>query len=135
MLLNGEYFRKQLEQSIKESERFICYSAFFTQPAADWLSKFRVTLDTDRLLIRALPVDFAMGSCSFKAIKKILACEMPVRMSSALHAKIYAFDDCVYSGSANLTAKGLALCEDHNQELGVRSEIDEKDLSLLDHLW
>lgn len=135
MLLSGERFRTQLEKNLNKSRRFFCYSAFFTNPAAVWLEKKRIILDTDRLLIRALPVDFITGACSFEAIKKVLSRNMAVKMSSALHAKVYAFDDCVYAGSSNLTAKGLALCEDHNQELGVRSELNDQDLSLLDHLW
>jgi phosphatidylserine/phosphatidylglycerophosphate/cardiolipin synthase-like enzyme len=135
MLIDGEQYRKQLEKGLIESTRFICYSAFFTKPAADWLIKHRIPLASDRLLVRALPIDFVSGACSFDAIKKIISFGISIKMSSALHAKIFAFDKCIYAGSANLTAKGLALCVAHNQELGVRSVIEDEDLSLLDHLW
>ena len=115
MLIGGEAYRKQLEENLISSKRFVCYSAFFTQTAAQWLSKARNFVIEDRLLIRALPTDFSAGSCSFEAIRLVQKHGLIVKMSSALHAKIYAFDECVYAGSANLTAKGLALSEKHNQ--------------------
>ena len=135
VLIGGEAYRKQLEANLISSKRFICYSAFFTQTAAQWVSKARNFVAEDRLLIRALPTDFSAGSCSFEAIRLVQKHGLIVKMSSALHAKIYAFDDCVYAGSANLTAKGLALSEKHNQELGVRSKLSAEDLDLLDNLW
>jgi hypothetical protein len=135
MLIGGEAYREQLEENLFSSRQFICYSAFFTETAAQWLLKKRNFSNEDRLLIRALPADFAAGACSFAAIRFVLKSGLSVRMSSALHAKIYAFDDCVFAGSANLTAKGLALTENYNQELGTRSELEEKDRALLDHLW
>lgn len=135
MLLDGDAFRLQLEGLLSLSKRFFCYSAFFTEPAANWLLDHRQVSNNDRLLVRGLPIDFHGGSCSFEAIKKVLYSGMPVKLSSALHAKIYTFDNCVYSGSANLTARGLALCENNNQELGVRSNLEQEDLALLDHLW
>ena len=135
MLIGGEAYRDLLEENLLSSRQFICYSAFFTEIAADWLLQKRKFSLSDRLLIRALPADFAAGACSFAAIRLVLKSGLHVKMSSALHAKIYAFDDCVFAGSANLTARGLALTETHNEELGIRSKSEEKDTVLLDHLW
>ena len=135
MLIGGEAYRDLLEENLLSSRQFICYSAFFTEIAADWLLQKRKFSLSDRLLIRALPADFAAGACSFAAIRLVLKSGLHVKMSSALHAKIYVFDDCVFAGSANLTARGLALTENHNEELGIRSKLEEKDTVLLDHLW
>jgi hypothetical protein len=135
MLIGGEAYRDLLEENLLSSRQFICYSAFFTEIAANWLLQKRKLSVSDRVLIRALPADFAAGACSFAAIRLVLKSGLHVKMSSALHAKIYAFDDCVFAGSANLTARGLALTENHNEELGIRSKLEEKDTVLLDHLW
>jgi len=135
MLLDSKKFRKQLESELSKSSRCICYSAFFTEKASKWLIEKRSFLSEDRLLIRALPADFSAGACSINAIKAVLLHGLTVKMSSALHAKIYAFDDYVYSGSANLTARGLALIDTHNQELGTKTDLCLEDLKLLEHLW
>lgn len=135
MLLDSTNFRTQLEYQLSKSNRCVCYSAFFTEKASKWLIENRSFLSDDRLLIRALPADFYAGACSINAIKAVLLHGLNVKMSSALHAKIYAFDDCVYSGSANLTAKGLALIDSHNQELGTKTDLSSEDLNLLEHLW
>ena len=135
MLLGTNQLSVELEESLEKSERFLCYSAFFTKPAAEWLLKHREFTINDCLLVRALPEDFISGSCSFDALKLMLRQNINVRMSTALHAKIYAFDDCVYAGSANLTARGLALVDQHNQEIGLKGSISSNDLELLENLW
>ena len=35
----------------------------------------------------------------------------------------------------NLTAKGLALAEDSNLEIGVKADVSSDDIEILDHLW
>jgi len=135
MLLGTNQLRVELEKSLDKSERFLCYSAFFTKPAAEWLIKHREFTINDCLLVRALPDDFISGSCSFDALKLMLRQNVNVKMSTALHAKIYAFDDCVYAGSANLTARGLALVDQHNQEIGLKGSLSSNDLELLGNLW
>ena len=135
MLLGTNQLRVELEESLDKSERFLCYSAFFTKPAAEWLIKHREFTINDCLLVRALPDDFISGSCSFNALKLMLRQNVNVKMSTALHAKIYAFDDCVYAGSANLTARGLALVDQHNQEIGLKGSLSSNDLELLGNLW
>jgi hypothetical protein len=135
MLLNTLELRRHIEKHLLKSSRCFCYSAFFTETAADWLVKQRIFKKDDRLLVRARPTDFLSGSCSIDALRKALDAGLTIKMSTALHAKIYAFDDFVYSGSANLTARGLALIENHNDEIGTRSELDKADLALLNNLW
>lgn len=135
MLLPSLRYRQQLEDELGTSRRGFFYSAFFTSEGAKWLSGNRNLTKDDRLLVRALPADFIAGACSFDAISYVLERGLPVRMSSALHAKVYAFDSSVFTGSANLTAKGLALAEDSNLEIGVKANVSSDDLELLDHLW
>lgn len=135
MLLDSSNFRVQLEQNMKHSIIAMFYSAFFTYPAAKWMTEYRKFSNDDRLLIRARPTDFISGSCSFSAIKMLQELGLNVKMSSALHAKIYAFDDIVFAGSGNLTSNGMALSENHNQELGVKADLTNEDRTLLDNLW
>ena len=135
MLLPGARYRQQLEDEVRSSQRGYFYSAFFTIDGAKWLSSNRKLVNDDRLVVRALPADFIAGACSFDAIRYVRQNGLSVRMSSALHAKVYAFDKTVFAGSANLTAKGLALAEDSNLELGVKADVSTNDIHLLDHLW
>jgi len=135
MLLDSSEFRLHLESQLSKSSRCFFYSAFFTEPAAEWFITHRAFEKDDRLLIRARPADFLSGACAINAIDKVLRAGLTVKMSTALHAKIYAFDDHIYSGSANLTAKGLALINNHNDELGTSSIFHQRDLTLLNNLW
>lgn len=135
MLLPSARYRQQIEDELGSSQRGYFYSAFFTVEGAKWLNGNRNLKIDDRLLVRALPADFIAGACSFDAIRFVVDSGLPVRMSSALHAKVYAFDRMVFAGSANLTAKGLALAEDSNLEIGIKADVSSDDIDLLDHLW
>lgn len=135
MLLFSARYRYELEGALRSSDRAFFYSAFFTVDGGHWLSRHRKYSTNDRLLIRGLPADFLAGACSFDAIKSVMEQGLQVRMSSALHAKIYAFDEFVFAGSANLTAKGLALSEDANIEIGVKANLSHEDIASLERLW
>jgi len=135
MLLFSARYRKELEAALRSSSRAFFYSAFFTSDGSHWLARHRAFKESDRLLIRALPADFLAGACSFEALQYALDQGLAVRMSSALHAKVYVFDEFVFAGSANLTAKGLALAEDANVEIGVKANLRDEDIIALERLW
>lgn len=135
MLIEGEGYRSIFESALATSTRGFFYTAFFSSVGAGWLCQHRDIKSTDRLLVRGRPDDFLSGACSFEGLRMVLNRGLALRASSALHAKVFAFDDFILSGSANMTARGLALIDGANIELGIKSELDQRDLQLLDNLW
>lgn len=135
MLLTGSQLRDRLETQLKTS--FCCriFSGFFTLPAARWIIDNRISGRECIIVTRGLVEDFTSGASSLDAIQAALNAGYDVGISTALHAKIYAFDETLYSGSSNLTAKGLALTENANDELSVGAPITDRDNSLLDNIW
>lgn len=135
MLLTGSELRDRLETHLKTS--FCCriFSGFFTLPAARWIIDNRISGRECIIVTRGLVEDFTSGASSLDAIQAALNAGYNVGISTALHAKIYAFDETLYSGSSNLTAKGLALTENANDELSVEASITDRDKSLLDNIW
>ena len=87
------------------------------------------------IVTRGLPEDFISGASSLEAIEFALKNGLDVGISTALHAKIYAFEKILYSGSSNLTARGLALIQNSNDELSVEALIMDRDRELLDNIW
>lgn len=135
MLIDGKQLRLNIEKNLGSSKRCILYSAFYSEIAADWLVKHRALNAATKLMIRGLPSDFLDGASSLDALKKAVLNGIEVKLSSALHAKVYVFDDVLFASSANLTGRGIALFENHNIEFGLKSSIYENDLELVDNLW
>jgi len=135
MLLDSESIRANLEKQLAVSSRCWFYSAFFTMPAAEWIHAHRNFGEKTRILMRGALGDFVSGASGFSAIRLSLQCGWEVGFSSALHAKVYIFDQTVFATSANLTARGLALFGDANDELGLSSDLHESDLILAEKLW
>ena len=135
MLIDSSSLRGELENYFKVSKICFCYSAFFTDSAAVWFLKNRLKKENTRVLLRGRPDDFLRGASTISAIKMILEKDIEIKISSALHAKIYVFDNIIYAGSANLTAKGMALCENPNIEFGMNGNPTKRDLAIVENLW
>ena len=135
MLIDGKQLKLKIENQLKTSERCILCSAFFSEIASEWLIEHRTTECDTQLLVRGLPSDFLDGANSFKALEGVIKSGIKVKFSSALHAKVYVFDDILFASSSNLTGKGIALLEHHNIEFGLKSRIEEDDIALIDNLW
>ena len=135
MLLDGDKLRASVEQMLRHSNRCIIFSAFFSTPAAQWLVENRDNDKKSSLMIRGAPSDFLSNASSLSAVQVAIYHGISVRFSSALHAKIYAFDTDIFASSANLTGRGIALFENHNVEFGLKSKVEQEDLLLLNNLW
>ena len=96
-------------------------SAYFTNPALDWLIPL-TNGKTVCLVLRGRPSDFLTGSSSIEAVKRAVEQGWTVLLHSALHAKVYMLDDHVIVGSGNLTANGMNLLSaPGNLELNVQT--------------
>ena len=117
--LGTEETRSALETQILSSSSLVALSAYFTNPALDWLIP-PTNGKTVCLVLRGRPSDFLTGSSSIEAIKKAMELGWKVLLHSALHAKVYMLDNHVIIGSGNLTANGMNLLSaPGNLELNV----------------
>jgi hypothetical protein len=135
MLIDGKQLKLKIEHQLKTSKRCILCSAFFSEIASKWLVEHRASGNETQLLVRGLPFDFLDGANSFTALEKAIKSGIKVKLSSALHAKVYVFDDVLFASSSNLTGKGIALLEHHNIEFGLKSRIEPDDIELIHNLW
>ena len=101
----------------------------------DFVLGHRREFSSDRLLVRCDLRDVIAGACSLTALKSALNAGFEVRLSSALHVKLYFFDEKLFVGSANLTGRGLALVGYCNDELSTESEPTTRDAEIAEHLW
>ena len=117
-LISNFELTQQLEQLIPSCSHLTIISAFMTQPATSWLLKLTDSSSARVQLVgRFTPNDFSNGASDLNALRDCLNRGYRVSALSNLHAKIYQIDyDTIFNGSANLTAKGLALVSNGNLE-------------------
>ena len=133
MLLDSLTTTDLIERRVQTTDRLWCYSAFSTTTAVRWI---RSIYDGPcRLLIRGRVDDFLNGASDINALSEAIDCGWEVRISTAIHFKLYVFDDTFIVGSSNLTGKGLALVPNENDELNIESSMTDSDLDLIESLW
>lgn len=117
-LISNFELTQQLERLIPSCSHLVIISAFMTQPATSWLLKLTAPSSARVHLVgRFTPNDFSNGASDLNALRDCLNRGYRVSALSNLHAKIYQIDyDTIFNGSANLTAKGLALVSNGNLE-------------------
>ena len=79
-----------------------------------------------KFISRYLPDDVKSGVCDIAALDLLRErgnCK--IYLNPMLHAKIYIFDNVAFSGSANLTGKGLGLSAKSNIEIMTQSSANE----------
>lgn len=135
MLLPTAELKDRLELQFASSQRCWIYSAFVSQSGIDFVLGHRLEFRSDRLLVRCDLRDVIAGACSLSALKSALNAGFEVRLSSALHVKLYFFDEKLFVGSANLTGRGLALVGYCNDELSTEGEPTKRDAEIAEHLW
>ncbi|EXJ11394.1 MULTISPECIES: phospholipase D-like domain-containing protein [Nitrincola] len=134
-LLDEKQLRDRLKDLLPSSKRSWIYSAFISATAAEWLGNYLSLSSESRVLVRGRLDDVVNGVCDLNALKLLLEKGVNVGMSSALHAKIYFFDESVIASSSNLTAAGLALCQSPNIELGIEAQATASDVTIAENLW
>ncbi|MEZ8445057.1 phospholipase D-like domain-containing protein [Vibrio splendidus] len=117
-LISNTELTEELERIIPNCQSLNIISAFMTQPATRWLSQLvEGSCPSVKLVGRFTPLDFIQGSSDLGALRDCISQGFQVKALTNLHAKIFQVDDeTIFSGSANLTGKGLALVNDCNVE-------------------
>lgn len=134
-LLTAPDLRDALSERLSEAGVVAVFSAFLAEEAGKWLLSSRAGKPISRILVRGLPGDFLAGACSFSALRRFVEHGVPVKFSSGFHGKIFVLDEVGFVGSANLTAKGLALNMNPNVELATEIELSRENSLLLENIW
>lgn len=109
-----------LKSVIPNCTKLNIISAFVTMPAILWLEDIVVNSSVC-IVGRFSPKDFLDGASSIEAIRKCIISGYSIKCLPNLHAKIYQIDDdLIFTGSANMTGKGLALVNEGNLEACAR---------------
>ena len=117
-LISNQELTLKLESHMPKAAEIKIISAFITKPAYSWLCNL-TQFNTPKITLvgRFLPKDFIDGASNIEAIRLSLTAGYTVKALSNLHAKIFEIDnDVIYTGSANMTGKGLALVDNSNLE-------------------
>lgn len=135
MLINALQLRDKLALQLGRSDRCWVYSAFLTESGAEFLINNSATRNDARVLVRCSVADVLTGACSLSALAELMKFGFQIKLSSALHVKLYMFQDVFYVGSSNLTGKGLALLSHSNDELSTEGHVDSTVVSIAENLW
>lgn len=132
-LISNAELKSELEAILPNCNTLTVISAFMTQPATRWLSSLiSENRPAVQLVGRFSPFDFIKGSSDLNALRDCINNGYTVKALTNLHAKIYQIDeDIIFSGSANLTGKGLALVDVSNLEACIKIKACEDSKSFI----
>lgn len=125
-----------LEKHIPSCNKLIIISAYVTMPAVRWL-KHLITGSSPNITIigRFSPRDFVSGASDFSCLEDCINSGIEIKALPNLHAKIYQIDsDYVFTGSLNLTGKGLGLISAYNIESASKVEASESNLKFIENV-
>jgi hypothetical protein len=115
-LMTSHELTSALEKVIPDCRNLNVISAFVTKPAVAWLEALMANSSVC-IVGRFSPKDFIAGASNIEAVRQCILLGYTVKCLPNLHAKIYQIDeDLIYTGSANMTGKGLALVNEGNLE-------------------
>ena len=135
MVLSTYQFKSALRSKLKCATReVIVFSAFLKENALIWL------LDNTKaknisVVSRWEANDLVYGMSDLSCFEICRDRGVKFGISSTLHAKVYYIDGHVLLGSANATARGLALSTAHNDEFGTSYVANKSDqINLMNYL-
>lgn len=119
MFLSSNEFRDKLRFHLNSANReVIVLSAFIKEKALNWLIDNTNTRNI-QVVTRWQPADLASRVSDVTCYKICRENGIKFGIAAELHAKVYCVDGHVFVGSANATARGLALANRYNDEFGV----------------
>ena len=116
-----------LSKNLGERESLVL--AFSPFIRSDALEEFLNTFPTEsaRVIVRWKVEDLLAGASDLGIFDLLEDKRIPLYQHPKIHLKLFGFSSGVaYSGSSNITNKGLSLSEPHNEEMGVLSQLDLK---------
>jgi len=129
-LSSGE-FRDALKTHLANSSHSVLIlSAFIKVEALKWMIAESGSGNIS-VVARWLPGELLTGASDLECYEICRDKGIPFGISLTLHGKVYCADGHILVGSANVTSKGLALAEKHNDEFGYKFEAGTADLNKL----
>jgi len=135
-LISNKELAEKLRYHVPTCTELNIISAFVTKPAVDWLCKL-IEKKFPKVCVvgRFSPADFIAGASDLNALKQCIIRGIEIRALPNLHAKIYQIDKAlIYTGSANLTGKGLALVEEGNLESCSKVHPSEDSIAFIEKI-
>lgn len=132
-LLTSFELARVLERHIPSCDKLIIISAYVTKPAVRWLTNLTAQSSPDITIVgRFSPNDFILGASDIESLKGCINSGITIKALPNLHAKIYQIDtNKIFTGSANLTGKGLGLISEYNIESASELEATESNLKFI----
>jgi len=112
-------------------------SAYCKEDAVRFIEDSITTpLDSKKLMVRFTLDDILSGASDVSVYEYCKAHEWQIYLRFDLHAKTYVFDNkrCIV-GSANLTSKGIGLCQSGNYEIATLAEMNDEERQKIDSLF
>lgn len=135
MLITSEELSSHLTNELPSCGNLNVISAFVTKTAVDWFIQLLPEYCDVCVVGRFTPSDFIQGASDVEAIEKAILKGYDVKALSNLHAKIYQLDvNTIFTGSANMTAKGLALVDNSNFEACSRVAPTETNIEFINKI-
>ncbi|MGJ8723936.1 MAG: hypothetical protein ACSHYB_05210 [Roseibacillus sp.] len=116
---------KNLKVNISADESLVlAFSPFIRSGALEeFLDTFPVK--SARLVVRWKVEDLLAGASDLGIFDVLKERKIPLYQHSKIHLKLFEFSSgLAYSGSSNITDKGLSLSDSYNEEMGVLSPLD-----------
>jgi len=111
-------------QVSRDESLVLAFSPFIRSEA---LGVFLDSFETDsaRILVRWKLEDLLAGASDLEIFDLLEMRGIPLYQHSRIHLKLFEFSSGIsYSGSSNITNKGLSLQKPYNEEMGVLSPLD-----------
>ncbi|WLR51771.1 phospholipase D-like domain-containing protein [Bacillus tianshenii] len=112
-------------------------SAYTKISALEYIdSKLGSNVQNKKLMVRFNLNDILMGSTDFEIISYCALNGWELYFNELLHAKIFIYDDALFTiGSANLTSRGLGLCNNANLESIVSGKLSNEDSKKINQMF
>ena len=136
-ILGTEAFRNLLGQSLNNAkEEIIILSAFVKIKGVNWLvDKISRKKINCTIISKWDQNDIAQGASDLECYEICKKEGWQFKVLKNLHAKIILIDTKeLFIGSPNLTAKGMSLTPVPNKEMGVKLEVNQNDIQIINNL-
>lgn len=135
-LLNQSNYKLEVEKAVSEAEsEIIIISAFIKINGLEWIRRF-VRQDVNvKILCRWSELDLLQKSSDLEIYKFCKSHNWDFSVIHNLHAKVICIDrKTLFLGSNNLTNRGMCLFGNSNEEVGIKTEVQQNELTVIDNL-
>jgi len=136
-LLNQIEYRKNVENSLIQAEHKVTIvSAFIKIAGLNWVKKLIKKNISVRVLCRWTELDILQKSSDLEIYNFCRINNWEFKIMNNLHAKIICIDDKIlFMGSNNLTNRGMCLLGNSNEEIGIKTFLEQEEKIVIENLF